>query len=1838
MQIQNIRLFRKKIIQEPSKALKQEFFDENFIGVIYESNDKMGFFNAMHSNKKDIKGFLTGAGGLRISENDQTIYEFLQNAADCNSKNFYLYYDDNYFIAINDGEKFNDSSVKAVLDIAQSTKHDPESIGRFGIGFKLIHTLVGKKDGIDEIIKENRGPIIFSWNKKEDFNNFISEEPLIVSSNYNEELPWLFKILLTSVPTAPNEVLKNLNFEDKILFNNEELNSMKLTLKNCIKVNKIELNTLNKGSIFFLKLGADKFKKLENEYIGFEEGIKNSLNMLKNIESISINGKIIKKTPLKSLILKIKQGSPEYEEIKPEYSEIDGYDIGIKFLYCDYDKRYELLKSPSFYKYLPISDEKLKLSFLIHCDAITILVNRRTIAKDANDKLFETMAKYLVIEFDKLRKEDFKEFIEIYQCLLVSELDNKDEFYYNYFYKHILSYISDTIPIFDGDTKIVNNKENVRIKKTAINCMPKDFGIDNVHWLYWPGNNRYSDITSGAEKILNVMKWDIIDLIVEGEIDKINTTIREKDLSDDIFLEIDKAYRKKRDLREEFYDKFNQISVFSFENYGKLSLNEILKNDSCIIEVSNYSSEIKKIFTKLNIDLCLNDISNYDVIKKILSEKIKFENKFIDLLNIPNNAEKLNIYDKKCIISESAMDIKKIKIFKTKTNKFEKIENLVSAKYNLGEYFHDYQINEEEYEMLLNCIKEIEKKFINKKDMYDKYIYSNWGEIIKKISNKNVERFYHDVFLFIDEDRNLPKNCIFTIDEVFESKENILFIDEFINIKNYNEVANILDKVVSKKLAHRSILKHLKEPSISIELTKVGNILDSNTKEVRLSKNELEILLNFCNDINYRIFNKFIIKEKDGVFILSKNIEKLKSCCSVDKVWDEIIREDLSNKYYIFEESFKSITDLKRLGILGRENFYREIIKENWTSLLMSRNISDIFRFAREFYKECGEKKEKIELNTIPCREGIKNRDEVFINYDALENLGEELLGILTNMSFPKPELKEYMMEPPFILIKDELIDNINISKDYFFSVEETIKIINYCTENKIELFERVIIEKCEKGYNIREKDQNEEMVLVQTLELSKALDEMNCGYYAIDEDLKVKNISKLRPLEEENAVKKLIQRNSQDTSRFLIDYILKASKGIKEKYINEVKSIEISASSNYSSESYEFKLFSLILEFIEEEIIHKIKSKVFVDGERWDSTAYNNNVIFDDGTTLKLKSLLYWEKDKYRNSNNVNISRIFRNLSKVEQIENKIFTKKEMNKEEIYSKIKGIIDRRKLNIEQVIFIIKYQKESNSNTSFNKRYLKEGILMSEYPYKVMENRMILDYLALNKIDIQLKDLQYLFQNFDFQNIIYPSEYAVRKERIPKYIEDWINNNNENIEYLQKLGVLFESEEFNHISIRKYFLDDNKIDSVKVKQQVESYQDSDDIFINLSEWIEEKSEIFVDEDEKEKMRILYKIAQKTRKIVVLKKIENEKYYYGIKTKPKLDSNKIIYFKPEYKKDEDKYFKDVFYKAQEEGYLLVKAGDEIPYSIEVKYDSANLITSSKNINKEFNVDLSKVEIYKVDKPCKIDYYIQPVNLYLKDKIEDFSIKEFHHKKMIFFNNNLEIYDIIPMLKSKGVINSDQIAEIFSKESTKDKEEKEKLKYKIRQLENELAENQVINRNVSKPLGISKEGRQEINIKAQMLSEEYLKEKGWQFLRDDKYTTKIYLDDEGKERSVTVKSAGNGDLFITPREWLNLYEEENSLLLVNTSGGKIRNYSFDDLMQKSDELWLRFNYTKKNEKEMEDDIVSFAKSFIGKDNSNIIMKLPDISSSDKLKPFRRNEKNIGEISIEGDEFLDD
>ncbi len=319
--------FRKYYKEEVAKEKGR--LNLNFVGSLHpdKSRDETGFSKLIYGNRVDL-GKLLGTIALNVAADDQAIYELIQNADDCKSSFFSVSYNEKYLLCINNGNYFSDDDMSAIINVAGSNK-DGEDIGTFGIGFKILHRLVGTNDGREAIINDYAGPIIFSWNEYYQLKKIIAGEPIFVSGigkakeNYNyerdKENPWLVKLLYTCFPSNYKEPIRLGDYDTRdVKFDEKELVEMRKFLSGSLQnVNLSEDNYLKNGAIFFLRLGKGKSKFLDEGIDKIKSGLSYSFKFLNSLKKIYINGDEIKEKLVLDYSHSFPIGSKKFIEINP---------------------------------------------------------------------------------------------------------------------------------------------------------------------------------------------------------------------------------------------------------------------------------------------------------------------------------------------------------------------------------------------------------------------------------------------------------------------------------------------------------------------------------------------------------------------------------------------------------------------------------------------------------------------------------------------------------------------------------------------------------------------------------------------------------------------------------------------------------------------------------------------------------------------------------------------------------------------------------------------------------------------------------------------------------------------------------------------------------------------------------------------------------------------------------------------------------------------------------------------------------------------------------------------------------------------------------------------------------------------------------------------------------------------------------------------------------------------------------------------------------------------------------------------------------------------------------
>lgn len=717
--------------------------DENFMGCSHDTiyGKKKGFFNLFHGKKDDIERYLPSL--LDIAEDNQAIYEFLQNAVDCGATHFWAFYNDKYFLAINNGAKFTLDGLSSILNIAQSTKTTASSIGRLGIGFKLAHRLVGKGNGTHELIHENKGPIMFSWDDSSQLESLMSSEEIECQGLSNN--PFLIKIAITNFPAEFNECVKDIKYNDVVVFSDSELMALRSYTAECLQelFSKCRID-FNQGTLFFIELGENKRALLDADLATLRNGIEYSMNTLKQLSNICFNGESIIKKQLVINESSISKETEIFKEIDPQYKDFDIlYSFGflpLDFNEKDYHKTVtQLRQSPNFYKYFPMGDEVDNMALFVHSDSFQIEANRRKLINHhTNRKLLPEIASFIIKTLNDYKENDREKFLQLYAAILLTDKPTAQEkgWMYSVFFELLYSAIKNCIPTVNSTANIAST---VKIKKINIDVPLDKIGHQDKQWLAWSGDVN-KELLAEAVKVdkLGIEEWNINAIIVNANKPLLNNWLGSlADNEFDAFINEIKATTTSNEAK----NLLPQIKLFKV-GIERKTQNEINSDKNYVISTAK-NFELKAILEKVGMKCTDNTIETHPLSSLLTAQSEK--TLFLNIKEaIEANVSKLNANDKLTLVTtlssfEGVADnsIKQLKIFKNRDGIYCCLANLMPYNTTADNWQLPYIICQEE-----NFV-ELQKYMVSSESMYKDIIEANYSEIFdSEISLNDMYDFY----------------------------------------------------------------------------------------------------------------------------------------------------------------------------------------------------------------------------------------------------------------------------------------------------------------------------------------------------------------------------------------------------------------------------------------------------------------------------------------------------------------------------------------------------------------------------------------------------------------------------------------------------------------------------------------------------------------------------------------------------------------------------------------------------------------------------------------------------------------------------------------------------------------------------------------------------------------------------------------------------------------------------------------------------------------------------------------------------------------------------------------
>ncbi|GGE40345.1 histidine kinase/DNA gyrase B/HSP90-like ATPase [Pedobacter psychrotolerans] len=687
MKIKNIQQYR-SFYKNEVRRLRLDDRNENFIGNFLNqpnSNEvEFGWFEIYHGDKEGygkaeagIENFLQSF--LDMAKDGQAVYEFLQNSVDAGSTHYAMFWgqdeiDGNHYLLVaNNGKMFNLDSVRSILNVGSSTKsNDSHTIGKFGIGFKLAHRLVGKDNGLQELINEHSGPILFSWKNYEieQLASGDAAEPVKFSYNAKanrnfemaDDYPWLFKILITCFPCLPenNSVeelpkMANGQLAEVNPFSSEEYKVLSRWVKKHQHI--LDKDTYNEGALFFIKLGKGKEEELAE--VNLEEGVKFAIAILKEtasyeerkeklLHTVQLNDNApITYPELEYIKLKISKeidkdtyayirfGVENYHDLNNEQRRkvADEADIEVLFGFRKHNEIGEYFKgAPNLYLYFPLSEEVHNFNYILHSNAFykgssrTFLHTGNSKEDGINERLLRVLVDKIEEQLKKLSQsenpDDKSLLLHFYASLLTSgKSTNQARLWIETPYVDpVNELLKQYIPVCNNSTinsfRTVADNRTVFIKKTGIDIDPDAWRLQDVHWFYWNEND--ADIYLRAKEKLEIENYTIFDLLENAEIEtKVNNWLDGNEDRIKLILKEISSVTPDKALIDRIKSQLIQLKLFKFSNGETLSLAEFLERENeGYFLLHNSLGGIKEILQKVGLITTELDLTEFEFVEK----------------------------------------------------------------------------------------------------------------------------------------------------------------------------------------------------------------------------------------------------------------------------------------------------------------------------------------------------------------------------------------------------------------------------------------------------------------------------------------------------------------------------------------------------------------------------------------------------------------------------------------------------------------------------------------------------------------------------------------------------------------------------------------------------------------------------------------------------------------------------------------------------------------------------------------------------------------------------------------------------------------------------------------------------------------------------------------------------------------------------------------------------------------------------------------------------------------------------------------------------------------------
>lgn len=1326
MQIKNIQQFRTN--WRNTQGYDMPNWDENFIGSSHEQNS--GFYKMVNGIVGNIRADLTPK--LQNAQDEQAIYEFLQNAADSQSTECAVVYNDTFFMVINNGKAFTEKDLKALLNSFQGTKADKTKeencgkIGRYGIGFKLAYRLMGKSDGAEELLRDLAGPLLFSWHNKQQFNNLLDYKGGALSLENAidaETAPWLLKIILACFPTAPEEKVKDLDYQEQTLFQVQELEELVGFLQE--QKDLLEQFSLEQGSLFFLRFGPKKHEKLKASLLNIQSGIGYAMNNLKTLEKVALQEKVIEQHDTLLERYAILPGTDDFKKIDPEFPNCP-IEISLGFP-VEKEQMQALKKAPSLYQFFPMRNERHSMAYFIHSSSFAKITDRTRLDDqgEANVETFQYITKALKRNLDRYKQDDKERYGQLYKALLLTDRSTEydAELINQYLYDPMLAYIKENIPTNKGN---FYSKDIIIAKATALPIEPMELGIAR-EWFYWTDIKEDKDLLKAASNSakLDLKKLGLKELILEAKMNLLNSRIQqlgEKDYQQ--FVE----ELKQVEFDDAFAERFAELKGFKFSNNQGTSsfyaLNDLQEQEDIFL-MSERLLPIKSAIKGLGFSVLEFDVSDYSVILQSLKSQLAYLTKdkaLFEKLTARLKSASLSPAQKHELLSFfqelegiSDQQIRQIPIFNNQRGVAVGLNALLSPSLEVESWLEPYKIQAEEDAPVL------EEQYISERDNWEIYshiIVPHWDTIVEQVeTGEGLTSFYEQILYYYSLKSSQPKleeaPYIYTNEEDgFLAPHQIFYHSCLEQLEvDYEALDSAVQKVMGKPLPHQAVLPFLSKepfktsPSTSSKDWKktLGHLLEQ-CLEADLSPQEKKALYALLTEI-------LSSKDRSKLALFSNQrgekvlLEQLLPAQAEVPAW-------LKGYRIVEEEEAEHL----QAEMATEDTIYNQLIVPHWGTMTSQQqvhnNIKDFYEGVLHYAAQA--KSPKLLMTGkyvfVNPTVGFVGSGEVFYKdimdgeREDYEALGKALHA-LTGRYAPHPAVLPFLQERVF-KTRNTGLSKMLQAEPALLEKKEAASLVDFMEGSKEDLFTFLYITHSEENARVYEAGKRAKNVPYAVekgqQDLAEKINALFGAHYKRLPNKLYNPDYKNKGLLRGSALFDTITKSKDAPPELLSALIVESGNAdIQEQVFSKIDQVILREGVTYDKESFEHQTLQI---FRNKEADHsKVRSKIYIENEAGDQWKLEE-IAFDPNLTLAINQLGKFSLElaavlpAYQEHQTL-LAKIASQLVDYEAptvLQKRCFEQEEKPLEEVYKELKAQEEKTLENAQQLAFLILYTRLQDS--------------------------------------------------------------------------------------------------------------------------------------------------------------------------------------------------------------------------------------------------------------------------------------------------------------------------------------------------------------------------------------------------------------------------------------------------------------------------------------------------------------------------------------------------------------